>query len=59
MRNIRIEKSNPRQGYLTAGEEAGGVEGQHVSLIGNDWSVPILGVESNPLRLPASATSAA
>lgn len=29
------------------------------SLIGNDWSVPILGVESNPLHLPTSATSAA
>lgn len=43
-----------------SGGEAGGGERQHVlkSLIGKDWSVLVLGVESNPLQLPSSATSA-
>lgn len=54
MKMIGVEKSNRRQGGLTAGEEAGGGERQHVlkSLMGKDWSVAVLGVESNPPTTP-------
>lgn len=45
---------------MTAGGEAGGGERQQAQkrLIGKDWSVAVLGVQSYPLQLLSSAPSA-
>lgn len=53
MKMIGVEKANWWREGLTAGEEVGGGERQHArkSLIGKDWSVAVLGVQSNPLQL--------
>lgn len=49
----RKGKPNRWREGLTAGEKVSGGERQHAqkSLIGRDWSVAVLGVPSNPLRL--------